>query len=170
MIRSIRRHTWARRGDTLIEVIFALAILASILMVITTGAITAWRTSRLAGERTQAAGLVAQQAEALKAYSFPKTFDSSFNDEINEAVTQGKCMVISGSDAWNIDTAGCNNVGADMGVNKYSAKFESVSSPNCGILASPPIKTCTVKITVSWLPLGSNTPETSSQVVTIREQ
>lgn len=57
-----------RRGDTLIEVVFALAILATLLTVLTTSAIASWRTTRIAGERTRATGIVQEQVEALKAY------------------------------------------------------------------------------------------------------
>jgi prepilin-type N-terminal cleavage/methylation domain-containing protein len=57
-----------RQGDTLIEVVFALAILATLLTVLTTSAIASWRTSRIAGERTRATGIVQEQVEALKAY------------------------------------------------------------------------------------------------------
>lgn len=166
-----------RRGDTLIEVVFALAILASILVAITSGAITAWRTSRLAGERSQAAGLVTAQAEALKAYSFAEKFDATFESKIDTAVSGGGCMTATTSSpsAWElqISQASCGNIGPDMGTNKYSAEFSRASAataPNCKISETPSVKLCSIKIAVRWTPLGSVTPATSSQIVTITEQ
>lgn len=164
-----------RRGDTLIEVVFALAILAIILVAITSGAITAWRTSRLAGERSQAAGLVTAQAEALKAYSYLENFDSTFAGKIDTAVAGNGCMTAISTvglpDRWELQSsqASCGNVGPDMGTNKYSAKLSKVSPTsltNCTL----PSKLCSVRITVSWTPLGSTATATSSQIVTITEQ
>ena len=62
------QHLGVKRGDTLIEVVISLAILASVITIATTGSLNAWRASRLAGERTKATGLAQRQADALKAY------------------------------------------------------------------------------------------------------
>ncbi len=68
-----------RRGDTLIEVIMAFAILSSLLIIASSGAISAWRSSRSAGERTQATYLAERQAQGLKAYKSSMTWDQFTN-------------------------------------------------------------------------------------------
>lgn len=55
-------------GDTLIEVIFAFAILATIIGFAFTGAIQARKTALAAQQRTQAIFLAQYQSQALKAY------------------------------------------------------------------------------------------------------
>lgn len=57
------------KGDTLIEVVISLAILATILAIATTAALTFYRTTRAANERSQALYLAQRQAEALRAYA-----------------------------------------------------------------------------------------------------
>jgi len=58
-----------RRGDTLIEVIFALALLTSLLVIALSGALLAWRNSLDAAYRTQATYLAERQIAALQSYS-----------------------------------------------------------------------------------------------------
>lgn len=55
-------------GDTLIEVIFAFAILSTIIGFAFTGAIQARKTAIAAQQRTQAVFIAQQQTESLKAY------------------------------------------------------------------------------------------------------
>lgn len=55
-------------GDTLIEVIFAFAILATIIGFAFTGAIQARKTALAAQQRTQAVFIAQQQTESLKSY------------------------------------------------------------------------------------------------------
>lgn len=61
------RH-WLRseRGDTLIEVVFAVAIMGSVLISTAALSSTAFRTGVSARERTQAANIAQGQAEALR--------------------------------------------------------------------------------------------------------
>lgn len=56
-----------RRGMTLIEIMFAFAILTTILMVAYTSALNAYRSAVVSNQRTQAQGLAQQQIEQLKA-------------------------------------------------------------------------------------------------------
>lgn len=158
----MRANRVERRGDTLIEVVFALAILASILVAITTGSITAWRTSRLAGERTQASAMVNEQAEALKASSRGRTI-AELQPVLDPAVTNGGCMVLQAA-SWVVNgSAGGCSTGA-----RYTPTFMKVSGLPGGAIACQIVEDiCTVKIQVSWQPIGSAVPETSSQVVTI---
>ena len=75
------QHLGVRRGDTLIEVVISLAILASVITIATSGSLNAWRASRLAGERTKATGLAQRQADALKAYKKSKLW-AAFKSEV----------------------------------------------------------------------------------------
>ena len=65
-----------RSGDTLIEVIFAFAILGMIIGLSFTGVIGGRRSAVAAQERTQATFLAQYQAEALKAYRNSLDWDS----------------------------------------------------------------------------------------------
>ncbi|MBW3538218.1 prepilin-type N-terminal cleavage/methylation domain-containing protein [Candidatus Parcubacteria bacterium] len=60
----MRAH--AQRGDTLIEVVMALAILSSVLLASFNVATAAFRQGRSAQERTQAVNLIQEQAEGLR--------------------------------------------------------------------------------------------------------
>lgn len=65
------------RGDTLIEVIFAFAILATIIGYAFTGAIQARKTALAAQQRTQAVFLAQYQSQALKSYRDSLPWDGS---------------------------------------------------------------------------------------------
>ncbi len=80
-------------GDTLIEVIFAFAILATIIGFAFTGAIQARKTAVAAQQRTQAVFLAQYQAQALKAY----------RDSLPWDVQGGKPNFINGSDSLVTD-------------------------------------------------------------------
>src|SRR6266702_3861781 len=58
----------SQRGDTLIEVTFALAILGTVLLGSTAIAAAAFRTGQTARERTQVAEVAQQQMEALRSF------------------------------------------------------------------------------------------------------
>lgn len=64
-------------GDTLIEVIFAFAILATIIGYAFTGAIQARKTALAAQQRTQAVYIAQYQSQALKAYRDSLPWDDS---------------------------------------------------------------------------------------------
>jgi type II secretory pathway pseudopilin PulG len=64
-------------GDTLIEVIFAFAILATIIGYAFTGAIQARKTALSAQQRTQAVFIAQEQSQALKAYRDSLPWDDS---------------------------------------------------------------------------------------------
>ncbi len=57
-----------RRGDTLIEVMFAFAILSAIIAVSFSGAMNSYKASLSAQNETQASFVAQYQADALKAY------------------------------------------------------------------------------------------------------
>lgn len=150
-----------RRGDTLIEVVFALAILAIILTVMTTAAVGAWRTSRLAGERTQAAAYAQEQAEALKAFHRgvePAVFDSTFVALYPNTLTPNTltCMVVD-SGGWRPRAIGA---GSGCQVGAYSREITSVT-------ALSPSGLYEVRIRVTWKSIGSGAANSTDQVVTI---
>jgi type II secretory pathway pseudopilin PulG len=69
MFKSIFGRNWNNsRGDTLVEVTFALAILAAVLLSSTVVAMTAFRTGQAAKERTQLAIASQGQVEALRSF------------------------------------------------------------------------------------------------------
>jgi Tfp pilus assembly protein PilV len=65
----------SQRGDTLIEVTFALAILGSVLLGSTAIAAAAFRTGQTARERTQVAEVAQQQMEALRSFRDAHTWN-----------------------------------------------------------------------------------------------
>ncbi|GEM_PF-1958375 len=69
MLKSIFARNWNNsRGDTLVEVTFALAILAAVLISSTVVAMAAFRTGQTAKERTQVAIASQGQVEALRSF------------------------------------------------------------------------------------------------------
>lgn len=58
----------ARAGDTLIEVLFAFAILSLVISVMFSGALSSYKSAVTAQERTQALFLAQYQADALRTY------------------------------------------------------------------------------------------------------
>jgi len=93
-----------KRGDTLIEVVISLAILSSILVFATTGALNAWRAQRLAGERTKATGLAQRQADALKA--FRKSRDWGLFVDQTSGSMHMKIVGSAPNQSWRSDTGG----------------------------------------------------------------
>ncbi len=76
MLRGlVKRITLGERGDTLIEVTFALAILGFVLLGSTAIAATAFRTGQTARERTQVASAAQEQLEALRSFRDNHTWD-----------------------------------------------------------------------------------------------
>lgn len=57
-----------KRGDTLVEVLFAFAILSLVISVMFSGALSSYKSAVTAQERTQAQFLAQYQADALKTY------------------------------------------------------------------------------------------------------
>ncbi len=148
-----------RRGDTLIEVVFALAILATILTVVTSGAITAWRTSRAAGERAQASALANEQAEALRAYRNGIDW-ASLSPVLGDGEFYMKLSTPDGLGEWVPAT----------GV--LDASDSPLPQAQVRILPKLPaldasMKSFTVK--VDWKSLGGNTINSTTQDIVITE-
>lgn len=161
-----------RRGDTLIEVVFALAILATILTVMTSGAVNAWRTSRVAGERTQASAIANEQAEALRAYK--KVVDAadwqSFKENFTDASGGQKTVHMApvqqdanSQQTWEVKSG-------EGGAGGLSLILPSalVAITQTGPAAAD-AKSIELKITVTWRSLGSTTLNSTTQLMTITE-
>ena len=153
--------TKLRAGDTLIEVVFALAILATLLIVITTGGINSWRVSRMAGERTQASAIAQTQVEALRAFwggTDWATFSATPPINTAPSVTSpgtGFSMQLDTSSprAWKVVNGSTTD-----GV-QYTAVINRIYTP------SPASNVMRFKVTVTWRSLGVNGVNTSDQVV-----
>lgn len=145
-----------RRGDTLIEVVFALAILATLLTVLTTSAISSWRTSRLAGERTQASAYIQEQVEALRAYRAGKTW-AAFTTSIPPAISFS--MQPQLSDTWGV-TSG-----------SYTQRFFTLAITDNGVqsLAGSPGTVRRFTVTATWRNFGGAGQNKSDQIVEVGE-
>ena len=149
-----------RQGDTLIEVVFALAILAIVLTVLTSAAVGAWRTSRLAGERTQASAYAQEQSEAIKAFHRgvdPAVFASSFGLAPANTV---RCMAVVGSSWQPVVSAPGATLPLDCQAGAYSREITSITAVGTSGLYE-------VRIKVTWRSVGSNGLNSTDQVLTV---
>lgn len=93
MLKSrLGRVLQGERGDTLIEVTFALAILGFVLLGSTAIAATAFRTGQTARERTQVAQAAQEQLEALRSFRDNHTWNE-FRGGKNCGVAGGFCGI-----------------------------------------------------------------------------
>ncbi len=76
------RYKANKDGMTLIEIIFAFAIVATVLTLAYAASLGAWRTATSSNQRTQAQYLVQQSLEAVKAYRDSGVDWSDFTDEM----------------------------------------------------------------------------------------
>lgn len=158
--------TKLRRGDTLIEVVFALAILATLLTVLTTSAIASWRTSRLAGERTQASAYVQEQVEALKAYRASKTWGDftatvpAQNGGSFHMFTESRAAVGGGYNWWWVVKPGT-----------YNPRNFTVSIVNNGTrnVAAGAGEVMKLTVTATWSSYGATNVNKSDQIVEVGE-
>ncbi len=153
--------TKQRPGDTLIEVVFALAILATLLIVITTGAINSWRVSRIAGERTQASAVAQAQVEALRAY-WGGTDWTTFST--SPPISTAPSSVTPGPDfSMQLDTSVPKAWKVANGSTTDGAQYTVVI--NRIYIPPPTSNVMRFKVTVTWRSLGVNSINTSDQIV-----
>jgi len=81
-----------RQGMTLIEIIFAMAIVTTVLTLAYAAALGAWRNATAANQRTQAQYMIQQSIEAIKAYRETDNFD--WNDFIVDVNGAGSVLRI----------------------------------------------------------------------------
>jgi len=101
-----------QRGDTLIEIIFAFAILATIIGFSFTGVISARKSAVSAQQRTQALEMAQYQSEALQTYrnSLPWINDAGVNCPSFIGGTNGGCSSTpSGLAEIDLSSASANN-------------------------------------------------------------
>lgn len=136
-------------GDTLIEVIFAFAILATIIGFAYSGAISARRNAVMAEQRTQALFVAQYQSQALSAYreSLP------WNEDIGTPnFVSGGGGGINNSSGISLDGASyCMNVKNNGSNNQW--QLQNVSTANCDDLVSElPADGINKKVRITFAP------------------
>lgn len=168
------RLSTERRGDTLLEVVFALAILAMLLTAVTSGAVAAWRTSRVAGDRTVATALVEEQAEALRAYR--GSMDWAMFKQVGgtppglgayitapgTAPSRQFYMNIAG-DKWKFQDCGSSNGCPYPSNGKYAVKITAQQD------ADRPDQLWQFTVRITWRSLGRGDLNRTDQVVYLGE-
>lgn len=151
-----------RRGDTLIEVIFALAILATLLTVLTVAAVNSWRNSRLAGERTQASAYVQEQVEALRTFRRSNNWTTFYTSIVNATPPPNSSFVMQPStpiplspSSWVVNSGVLND-----GIYTFKTVVESAQPAG-----SPTPRSVKFKVTATWRSLGTSTTNSSDQLV-----
>ncbi len=122
-------HQPSRRGDTLIEALFAFAILATLIGLAFSGVISAHKSATAGLERTQALEAAQYEAEALKMYRSSLPWDdnqgvpSFLGTILNSGSTQPLCMITQSSPSssvlnWVVNTnlSTCHGVTSGTGV------------------------------------------------------
>ncbi|QQS27070.1 prepilin-type N-terminal cleavage/methylation domain-containing protein [bacterium] len=133
-------------GMTLIEIIFALAIVGTLLTLSYAAALGAWRNATAANQRTQAQYMIQQTMEALKAYRESDDFDwGAFRDEVNLA---GALMYI-----------GLQQADGSITTNNFSCQPAPIPPATCKFELQSGVATIT--------PVGSNVNVASSTPFTV---
>lgn len=109
------------QGETLVEVIMALAILSLVLTSAYVIATRSFRQGRGAGERTQAANYLQEQAEALRSFRDANPW-STFTSAVKAgSASGGFCLKqgtnLAGQAAWTVvddNDAACNKAGIEL--------------------------------------------------------
>lgn len=111
-------------GDTLIEVMFAFAVLSTIASVTFAGALSSYKSSIGAQWRTKATFAAQYQAEALLAYRRSLSWDvflngSNLNASVGKIPSGSFCMKINPTNSnnlsyWTIDSSTCNTVASNL--------------------------------------------------------
>lgn len=163
-------------GDTLIEVMFAFAVLATIAGVTFAGALSSYKTSISAQWRTESTFVAQYQAEALLAYRKSLSWDvflngSNLSNQVAAIPNGAFCMknIPAGANtpsAWAIETATCNNIAKSLMSNVPDAKMS--------VLISKPDPNDDTKrianIEVSWLNKSNQTESVKNVLLLTKEQ
>lgn len=137
-----------RSGMTLVEIIFALAIVSTVLTLAYAAALGAWRNATAASQRTQAQYMIQQTVEALKAYR--ESDDFVWSDFITEINTVGTPMHI-----------GLEQADGTVTPNDYSCS--QVSAPPAGNQCHFVLQSGQAHMT----PVGANVLVASNDVIDI---
>ncbi len=143
----MKRMKRTSHGMTLIEIIFALAIVGTLLTLSYAAALGAWRNATAANQRTQAQYMIQQTMEALKAYRE--------SDDFN----------------WDAFIAEVNPAGNPMHIGLQQADGSTITTNNFSCQPAPtPPTTCKFVLqsgTTGIIPVGSNVNVASSTPFTI---
>lgn len=161
-------------GDTLIEVMFAFAILATISSVAFSGALSSYKASLSAQWRTEATFVAQYEADALLTYRKSLTWDNFLAS--TDLVKGSFCMTPStssdGSTYWNIttDETSCNNSTKDLlkNVNSPSIKLslDKKSSTNDQNIVDRALAT----VVVSWVSKEGQSEQVKNVILLTKEQ
>lgn len=160
-----------RRGDTLIEVLFAFAILATIVGFSFTGALSGYKSALAAQNRTQATFLAQYQADGLKTYRDSLQWETSDDSPSFLDTTQITCIHTKddrGTIYWEVIVTAeeCKALATALAPNLDSPditiKLENVTG-------NPDRKVATV--VVSWQPRNARIREqVTNTIILTKEQ
>lgn len=165
----------AYRGDTLIEVLFAFAILATIVGFSFTGALANYKTALAAQNRTQATFVAQYQADGLKTYRDSIDWDSSnglpsflggnaspklekITDLIpNTSFCMGTVTQPNGIKFWVVQKTNCGSIAQALAPNLDQPDVSIKIADDSSATPNPNRKIATV--IVSWQPRNSSIRE-----------
>lgn len=134
------RYARTQSGDTLVEVVMALAILSIALTLAYSLAGLSLRIGQGAQERTQAAEFAQQQAEALRNFRDTSSSWASFKNDIgtlnsSSCVVFTDCpqkfyMVRSGSGSWRVQTGTTTTLNGAESIYTLAIAAKDLSHPN----------------------------------------
>lgn len=182
-----------QRGDTLIEVIFAFAILATIIGFAYSGVISARRSALASQERTQALQYAQYQTEALKAYRASLPWDSSTttnflgggsgSSDIKFGTNDIYCMVNNRNDAlgkefWNLVVS---NAGADCnsstlqlqpqpGSQITTIKFQRIENLSTTTTTATSTDTLQANVSINWLDRNGQNQSVQNTVILTKQR
>lgn len=144
---------WAERGDLLVEVVLALSILAAVLLGAMNVANKAFGVGGSARNRTQAANLMQEQAEALRNYRDSHLWNGGANPAFNEFTSHASptFYMVSSATGWSANNGSLVTPVFNIGI-----------TPN--VVSGDEIK---FKITATWGAGGSETSTVTTELVNL---
>jgi|GEM_PF-887133 len=132
------------RGDTLVEVMIAVAILSMVLAASYTLSSHAARLGQSAKERTQAVAYAQQQAEIIQAYA-----NRDWLQLVSILPVQNQPAHFN--DAWELQAGSPLEYSADDVAANYKVQTTLIDKECSGVCStSSPIKQLTFEVTVDW--------------------
>ena len=185
-------------GDTLIEVLFAFAILSLVISVMFSGAMSSYKSALTAQDRTVALFVAQYQADGLKAYRDSLGWDNASGQQYtfldanagtNLSVPASQQDLIKARELATNNTVFCMNkpyytsdadqyiywkiYTATSDCNGVAKKLApTLNNPNIEIrlVMAPDSKSATATIKVNWTARNSNTTETVTNTILLTEQ
>lgn len=185
--------TRIKKGDTLVEVLFAFAILATIIGFSFTGALASYKSALAAQNRTQATFVAQYQADGLKTYrdslewdgsaglpSFIDGFTSAFwvlpkmqqdfVDSNRDFCMQNTDYLGGGNRYWLVQSnaVSCNNIASQLAPNLDSPEIRIQLDNDTSATPDPDRRVAT--IIVSWLPRNTSVREQVTNTIILTRQ